>query len=44
MKIMWLSLRDRFLSEVSGLGPQLRPLLVQMPPSLSFEPASPMAS
>ena len=28
---------DRFLSEVSGLGPKLGPLLVQLPPSLSFE-------
>lgn len=30
-------LLDRFLSEVSGLGPKLGPLLVQLPPSLSFE-------
>jgi uncharacterized protein YecE (DUF72 family) len=29
-------LLDRFLSEVGGLGPKLGPLLVQMPPSLSF--------
>jgi uncharacterized protein YecE (DUF72 family) len=28
---------DRFLSEVSRLGPNLGPLLVQLPPSLSFE-------
>lgn len=28
---------DRFLSEVSGLGPKLGPLLVQMPPSLTFQ-------
>jgi uncharacterized protein YecE (DUF72 family) len=31
------SLLDRFLSEVSGLGPKLGPLLVQLPPSLSFQ-------
>lgn len=31
------SLLDRFLSEVSGLGPKLGPLLVQLPPSLSFD-------
>lgn len=31
-------LLDRFLSEVSGLGPKLGPLLVQLPPSLSFQP------
>jgi uncharacterized protein YecE (DUF72 family) len=30
-------LLDRFLSEVSGLGPKLGPLLVQLPPSLRFE-------
>ncbi|MPR10369.1 DUF72 domain-containing protein [Microvirga tunisiensis] len=30
-------LLDRFLSEVSGLGPKLGPLLVQLPPSLSFQ-------
>ena len=30
-------LLDRFLSEVGGLGPKLGPLLVQMPPSLSFQ-------
>lgn len=28
---------DCFLSEVSGLGPKLGPLLVQLPPSLRFE-------
>ena len=27
---------DRFLSEISGLGPKLGPLLVQLPPSLGF--------
>ncbi|TNC49769.1 DUF72 domain-containing protein, partial [Rubellimicrobium rubrum] len=31
-------LLDRFLSEVSGLGSKLGPLLVQLPPSLAFEP------
>src|SRR5829696_9169777 len=30
-------LLDRFVSEVSGLGPKLGPLLVQLPPSLRFE-------
>lgn len=30
-------LAQRFLSEVSGLGPKLGPLLVQLPPSLPFE-------
>ena len=30
-------LLERFLSEVSGLGPKLGPLLVQLPPSLVFE-------
>nr|WP_312895219.1 DUF72 domain-containing protein [Microvirga sp.] len=30
-------LLDCFLSEVSGLGPKLGPLLVQLPPSLRFE-------
>ena len=30
-------LLDRFLSEVGGLGPKLGPLLVQLPPSLSFQ-------
>jgi uncharacterized protein YecE (DUF72 family) len=30
-------LLDRFLSEVSGLGSKLGPLLVQLPPSLRFE-------
>ena len=28
---------ERFLAEVSGLGAQLGPLLVQLPPSLAFE-------
>ncbi|WP_243375156.1 DUF72 domain-containing protein [Microvirga solisilvae] len=32
------NLLDRFLSEVSGLGPKLGPLLVQLPPSLTFQP------
>jgi uncharacterized protein YecE (DUF72 family) len=31
-------LLDRFLAEVSGLGPKLGPLLVQLPPSLTFQP------
>jgi uncharacterized protein YecE (DUF72 family) len=31
-------LLDQFLSEVSGLGPKLGPLLVQLPPRLSFQP------
>ncbi len=31
-------LLDRFLSEAQGLGPKLGPLLVQLPPSLSFQP------
>ena len=31
-------LLDRFVSEVSGLGHKLGPLLVQLPPSLSFQP------
>jgi uncharacterized protein YecE (DUF72 family) len=30
---------ERFLSEVEGLGPKRGPLLLQMPPSLAFEPA-----
>jgi len=30
-------LLDRFLSEVSGLGERLGPLLVQLPPSLAFD-------
>ncbi|WP_404286623.1 DUF72 domain-containing protein [Microvirga sp. RSM25] len=30
-------LLDRFLSEVGGLGPKLGTLLVQLPPSLSFQ-------
>ena len=29
----------RFLSEVAGLGAKLGPLLLQLPPSLAFEPA-----
>jgi uncharacterized protein YecE (DUF72 family) len=29
---------DRFLAEIAGLGPKLGPLLVQLPPSLAFEP------
>lgn len=31
-------LLDQFLSEVSGLGLKLGPLLVQLPPSLTFQP------
>jgi uncharacterized protein YecE (DUF72 family) len=31
-------LLDRFLEEVSGLGRKLGPLLVQLPPSLGFQP------
>ena len=30
-------LLDRFLSEAEGLGPKLGPLLVQLPPSLTFQ-------
>jgi uncharacterized protein YecE (DUF72 family) len=30
-------LLDRFLSEAGGLGPKLGPLLVQLPPNLSFQ-------
>src|SRR3954464_4905484 len=30
-------LLDPFVSEVGGLGPKLGPLLVQLPPSLSFQ-------
>jgi len=30
-------LLDRFLAEASGLGPKLGPLLVQLPPSLTFQ-------
>src|SRR4051794_10397874 len=30
-------LLDQFVSEVTGLGPKLGPLLVQLPPSLAFE-------
>jgi uncharacterized protein YecE (DUF72 family) len=32
-------LLDRFLSDVEGLGRKLGPLLLQMPPSLAFEPS-----
>lgn len=28
---------DRFLSDLSGLGPKVGPLLVQLPPSLAFQ-------
>jgi uncharacterized protein YecE (DUF72 family) len=31
------TLLDRFLSEAGGLGPKLGPLLIQLPPSLSFQ-------
>jgi uncharacterized protein YecE (DUF72 family) len=31
-------LLDGFLSEVAGLGPKLGPLLLQLPPSLPFQP------
>lgn len=31
-------LLERFLSEVAGLGPKLGPLLLQLPPSLTFRP------
>jgi uncharacterized protein YecE (DUF72 family) len=31
-------LLDRFLDEVAGLGPKLGPVLVQLPPSLAFDP------
>ncbi|WP_262031291.1 DUF72 domain-containing protein [Microvirga sp. Mcv34] len=31
-------LPDRFVSEAGGLGPKLGPLLVQLPPRLSFQP------
>ncbi len=31
---------QRFLSEVTGLGDRLGPLLVQLPPSLAFDPGS----
>ncbi|MGF9761847.1 DUF72 domain-containing protein [Microvirga sp. 0TCS3.31] len=31
------ALLDRFLSEAGGLGPTLGPLLVQLPPSLTFQ-------
>jgi uncharacterized protein YecE (DUF72 family) len=32
------NLLDRFLSEAEGLGPKLGPLLVQLPPRLTFQP------
>jgi uncharacterized protein YecE (DUF72 family) len=32
-------LRDRFLGEIAGLGPKLGPILVQLPPSLAFDPS-----
>ena len=32
-------LLERFIEEVRGLGPKLGPLLIQLPPKLSFEPA-----
>ncbi len=35
---MTSELLDRFLSDLGGLGPKLGPLLVQLPPSLAFEP------
>jgi uncharacterized protein YecE (DUF72 family) len=31
---------DRFLSEAEGLGPKLGPVLLQLPPSLEFQPES----
>jgi uncharacterized protein YecE (DUF72 family) len=31
-------LLDQFLAEAGGLGPKLGPLLIQLPPSLSFQP------
>jgi uncharacterized protein YecE (DUF72 family) len=33
-------LLERFLLEVNGLGPKLGPLLLQLPPSLVFEPGT----
>lgn len=33
------ALRDRFLDEVAALGAKLGPLLIQLPPSLAFDPA-----
>ena len=33
------ALLDRFLGEIAGLGAKLGPVLVQLPPSLSFDPA-----
>ncbi len=38
------ALLDRFLSEVSGLGKRLGPLLVQLPPKLSFRKRRPQAT
>lgn len=32
-------LLQRFLSEIAGLGPKLGPILIQLPPSLKFDPA-----
>jgi uncharacterized protein YecE (DUF72 family) len=32
-------LLDRFLDEIAGLGPKLGPVLIQLPPSLAFDPA-----
>ena len=29
---------ERFLGEIAGLGPKLGPILIQLPPSLRFEP------
>jgi uncharacterized protein YecE (DUF72 family) len=29
---------DRFLAEIEGLGPKLGPVLLQLPPSLAFQP------
>lgn len=31
---------DRFLGEIAGLGDRLGPVLVQLPPSLAYDPAS----
>jgi uncharacterized protein YecE (DUF72 family) len=30
---------QRFLNEIAGLGPKLGPVLIQLPPSLKFDPA-----
>jgi uncharacterized protein YecE (DUF72 family) len=30
---------QRFLGEIAGLGPKLGPVLIQLPPSLKFDPA-----